>query len=88
MALGIFFHPKAAKSLGKIPTEIAKRMKEKIGELADDPRLGKILSHSNFWRLRVSDYRIIYEFNEEDERVVILFIGHRSKVYTRFSRLL
>ena len=33
------------------------------------------------YKLRVGDYRIIYEFSEVDENITILKIGHRSEIY-------
>jgi mRNA interferase RelE/StbE len=33
------------------------------------------------YKLRVGNYRIIYEFSEADETIVILKIGHRSEIY-------
>ncbi|NIP34538.1 MAG: type II toxin-antitoxin system RelE/ParE family toxin, partial [Thermoplasmata archaeon] len=43
---------------------------------------------SEFWRLRIADYRAIYEIDTTNDRVVVLFIGHRTDVYDDFSRLL
>jgi mRNA interferase RelE/StbE len=33
------------------------------------------------YKLRVGDYRVIYEFSEVDETISILTIGHRSEIY-------
>ena len=41
-----------------------------------------------FLRIRVGDYRAIYEIDRKDKRVIVLHIGHRSRVYDDFSRLL
>ncbi|MEX2722747.1 MAG: type II toxin-antitoxin system RelE/ParE family toxin [Candidatus Freyarchaeota archaeon] len=38
--------------------------------------------------MRVGDYRVIYEIDEENKQVIILFVGHRKKVYDDFSKLL
>jgi len=34
-----------------------------------------------FYKLRVGDWRVIYNFNEQ--RIVVHFVDHRSKVYNR-----
>jgi mRNA interferase RelE/StbE len=46
------------------------------------------LRHSEFWRLRIGDYRAIYEVDRSKEQIVVLYIGHRKDVYDDFSRLL
>lgn len=56
--------------------------------LSSEPKKGKKLKHSDFFRLRIGDYRAIYEIDNKNERIVILFIGHRKDVYDDFSRLI
>ncbi|MCD6467139.1 MAG: type II toxin-antitoxin system RelE/ParE family toxin, partial [Methanomicrobia archaeon] len=41
-----------------------------------------------FWKLRIEDYRAIYEIKVKEKKVIILFIGHRKTVYDDFSRLI
>jgi mRNA interferase RelE/StbE len=36
---------------------------------------------AGMYKLRVGDYRIIYEFNDMDETITILKIGHRNEIY-------
>jgi len=88
VVFAVLLHPKAAKELEKIEDQIRPRMKEKLKELRDNPeRSGKRLKHSDFWSLRVGNYRAIYEINRNKKQVVILFIGHRKKVYDDFSKM-
>ena len=35
----------------------------------------------NGWRIRVGDYRIIYDIDDEKQRIIVLQIGHRRDVY-------
>lgn len=35
----------------------------------------------DLWRLRVGDYRIIYEIQDKEVIVLVLRIGHRKGVY-------
>ena len=81
----VLLHPKAATTLRKIEEPIKSRIKEKLRELKE--KVGKPLKYSDFWSLRVGDYRAIYEINREKNQVIILFIGHRKKVYNDFSKL-
>jgi mRNA interferase RelE/StbE len=84
----VLLHPKAAKELEKIENTTKTRIVERLRDLKDNPeRVGKILRHSNFWSLRVGDYRAIYEIDRTKRQVVVLFIGHRKKVYDDFSKL-
>jgi mRNA interferase RelE/StbE len=88
VAFTVLLHPKAAKVLEKIEKSIRVRITEKLRELRDDPeKVGKPLKYSDFWSLKVGDYRAIYEINRDKNQVVILFIGHRKKVYDDFSKM-
>lgn len=63
--------------------EILDYMDERIGK-AEDPRsFGKPLRHSKFglWRYRVRDYRIICQIREATLVVLVVAVGHRSKIY-------
>jgi len=89
VVLAVLLHPKAAKELEKIEDQIKSRIKEKLKELRDNPeRIGKRLKPSDFWSLRIGDYRAIYEIDRNKKQVIILFIGHRKKVYDDISKIL
>lgn len=89
MTFGVFLHPKAARFLKKADPSLRRRIRENLVKLADSPEeRGERLVHSPFWRIRVGDHRVIYEIDKEDNRVIVLFIGHRRDVYDEFSRLL
>ncbi|MGB9778308.1 MAG: type II toxin-antitoxin system RelE family toxin [Candidatus Bathyarchaeales archaeon] len=88
MTFAVLLHPKAAKELEKIEATIKARIVERLRDLEDNPeRVGKLLKYSNFWSLRVGDYRVIYEIDRTKKQVIVLFIGHRKKVYDDFSKL-
>ena len=88
MTFTVLLHPKAVKALEKIEEQTRSRITEKLRELKNRPeRIGKRLKYSEFWSLRVGDYRTIYEIHRDKNQVVILFIGHRKKVYNDFSKM-
>jgi len=88
LAFGVFLHPKAAKELAKIEESVRLRIVERLRELRDSPeRVGKRLKFSDFWSLRVGDYRAIYEIDRDKNKVIVLFVGHRRKVYDDFSKM-
>jgi len=85
----VLLHPKAAKELQKTEKNIRTRLIENAKQLRENPgKIGKPLRQSDFWSLRVGDYRVIYEIDKNKNQVVILFVGHRSKVYDGFSKML
>jgi len=84
----VVLHPKAVKALEKIEKSIRLRIIEELRELRNRPeRVGKRLKYSDFWSLRVGDYRVIYEVDRGKNQVVVLFIGHRKKVSDDFSKM-
>jgi mRNA interferase RelE/StbE len=83
----VLLHPKAAKEIQKIEKQILTGPIESAKQLRENPdKPGKNLKQSDYWSLRVDDYRVIYEMSQNKKQVIILFIGHRSKVYDDFSR--
>lgn len=35
----------------------------------------------NFYKLRVGDWRAIYEIDHKDQRIIVRVVGHRSSIY-------
>jgi len=75
--------PSAQKQLGKLPNAIATRIEDKLMELEQDPRPPgcKKLKGRDAWRIRIGDYRVIYEINDGRLIVTVITIGHRREVY-------
>jgi mRNA interferase RelE/StbE len=85
----VLLHPKAAKELERLDKSTRHRIREALKELQINPeKMGKRLKPSDFWSLRIGDYRATYEIDSSRKQVIILFIGHRSKVYDDFSKIL
>jgi mRNA interferase RelE/StbE len=85
----IVLHPKAAKFLSRLSETLRTRNKDALRGLRDSPETkGERLAASAFWRVRVGDYRALYEIDRKGKKLVVLYIGHRSKVYDDFTRLL
>ena len=83
----IFLHPLADKFLNNIDKVVGEQIKKKIRELKQFPERGKPLKYTNFWSLRIGDYRAIYEINKKENKIIVLFIGHRDNVYDDISKL-
>ncbi|MDD5132885.1 MAG: type II toxin-antitoxin system RelE/ParE family toxin [Candidatus Nanoarchaeia archaeon] len=74
---------KALDELNKLENLTAHRILKKVDELIENPYeqdIKKLKDSGNF-RLRVGDYRII--FNIEKENIFILKVGHRKNIYDR-----
>ena len=80
----IILKQSARKFLERLPRQIAKDIDSEIISLAKDPLNKKNvrkLTGSIFYRLRVGDYRIIFERQDKERTIAILKIGHRKDVY-------
>jgi mRNA interferase RelE/StbE len=85
----VLLHPKAAKELEKIERQNRDRIVERAKELRENPgKIGKPLKQSDFWSIRIGDYRAIYQIDRDKNQGVILFIGHRRTVYDDFLKML
>jgi mRNA interferase RelE/StbE len=73
----------AAKQLDKLPEDSRARILEAISDLVKTPRPeGCIkLTGRPAWRIRIGDYRVIYEIDDSLLEVVVVAIGHRKDVY-------
>jgi len=73
----------AAKSLSRIPKAERSRLIQAIDRLRQEPLAGGTLKgeFSGLRRLRVGDYRIVYEVLHEQVTVLVVRIGHRREVY-------
>jgi mRNA interferase RelE/StbE len=90
MAWKIEVDPAAAKELGKIDPQAARRIVKFLQErvsLLDDPRsIGEALKGSalgEFWKYRVGDYRIISSIQDSVVTILVVRIGNRRDVYRK-----
>ncbi len=87
MAYRIVLKATAAQALERLSHEVTARLERCIDTLASDPRppgVVKMRGDDNLWRLRVGQYRIVYEIHDAQMLVLVLRIGHRKDVYRRF----
>ena len=88
MKYRIEFKRSAAKALKKIPKRDRKRIRDKIDGLSEslpDPIITKMKGDNPFHRIRVGDYRIVYEIQEDVLLILVLKIGHRKDIYRKLS---
>ena len=79
----IEFSNSIEKDFNKLDRTTSKRIWSKIDELANKPlsHNSTKLTNTEFYRMRIGDYRVIYEIDETLKLVTILKVKHRKDVY-------
>ncbi len=77
--------PKAVqKQLDALPDDVCDRVVAKIQQLAENPRpdgVVKLKGFDNEYRVRIGDYRIRYEIDDEELVILLLQCKHRKDAY-------
>jgi len=75
--------PRAQKELAQLPAESYDRVRDAIRALAQVQRPHGCLKLTarEGWRVRVGDYRVVYELDDQRRTVTVLHVGHRREVY-------
>lgn len=75
----------AAQELGALSVSNRTRVAQAIGQLAENPYIGTVLKGGlrGLRRVRVGDYRILYEVHRNELVVLAVRIGARDNVYRR-----
>ena len=75
--------PSASRALARLDGPLKKRVSARIDALAEEPRPAgcKKLAGSDYWRIRIGDYRTIYSIEDAKLTVLVVRIGHRREVY-------
>jgi mRNA interferase RelE/StbE len=82
---GVEFTPAAARAFRRLPKGVRARVKLKIEDLARDPyakhnNAAKLQGRAGY-RLRIGDWRVVYEIIGERAMVVIIDVGPRGSIY-------
>jgi mRNA interferase RelE/StbE len=81
----LLFTKSASKALQRAPKHVIRRVRVKLDKIVadpygDHPSVTKLRGRSGY-RLRVGDWRVIYEIDDETVVVVVLAIGPRGDIY-------
>jgi len=74
----------AEKDLGRLSAENHRRVVDAMQALARNPRppgCRKLVGSKHDWRIRVGDYRVVYEIADEIRIVRVNRVRHRGEVY-------
>ena len=80
----ILLEQSAEKDLRKLPKNIFYQIIAKIKLLSENPRpdgVKKLINLSNYWRIRIGSFRVIYEINDPEKFIKVYKIKHRKDVY-------
>jgi len=71
------------KQLDRLPDDTAARILDRLRNLEGNPSPSDVkkLKGRIAWRIRIGDYRVIYEIHDRVLQVIVIAIGHRREVY-------
>jgi len=84
MKYDLIIKPAAEKSLDKVPLPFRRRILDAMKKLRNEPRpagVVKLAGDENLWRIRVGNYRIVYEIHDDQLIILVLRVAHRKDVY-------
>ena len=85
----VLLHNAVPKEIKRLPAAIRRKVKLLIDSLADDPiPIGatRLRGRVGAYRIRIADYRIIYEVHVTEVVVYVVGVAHRREVYRRILK--
>ena len=86
MAYAVYMRSAAERERRRLQGHIRQRINQYLLQLESEPRhsgVEKLVGRPNSWRVRVGDYRILYEIDDTKQRVTVYRIVHRREAYRR-----
>ena len=80
----IFIERTAEKDIKNLPLGVSHRVIPAIKSLSLTPRPSeccKISGSKNLWRIRIGDYRVLYEVDDKAASIKIMRVKHRKEAY-------
>ncbi|HEX8723713.1 MAG TPA: type II toxin-antitoxin system RelE/ParE family toxin [Pyrinomonadaceae bacterium] len=74
----------AGRDLDRLDRAVLTRVAREIDALATEPRPAgcrKLVNQVSLWRVRVGDWRVLYEIDDAARAVRVVAVRHRSKAY-------
>ena len=88
MRYTVEFAPHASREFKKLPKDVQADIDPVIKALAEDPRpygYRKLHKWNDKYRVRIGDYRVIYEIRDNVLLVLVVSVGDRADIYRRFK---
>ena len=87
MSYEILWDDKARDFLRKIHQEDAKRIIKKVNSIVDEPRhYVETLVQIKSYKLRIGDYRVLIDLDDNKKTLSVVLIGHRRDIYQYVQR--
>lgn len=87
MTYRVELKPQADRQLQRLPQPVQIRIVRALRGLADNPRprgVKKLADDAeDLYRIRVGDYRVVYQIQDDRLIVLVVRVGHRRDVYRR-----
>ena len=86
VSYSLTYRPSVEKDLQSIPRSIVARTIARMERLPSDPfppQSAKLQGAERLYRLRVGDYRIVYEVDTDALHIIVQYVRHRRDVYRR-----
>jgi mRNA interferase RelE/StbE len=77
--------PLAQRQLRKLERVIQNRLLQRIETLSSNPRpsgVKKLTDEENLYRIRIGEYRFIYQIRDRELIVLVVKIGHWREIYS------
>jgi len=77
--------PKALNDLSKLDKTVSRRIIEKLSWLSENIESITLLSltgkYTDLFKLRIGDWRVIYDINHDQKVITVHKVGHRREIY-------
>ena len=83
MSYQVILSKSVQKELDRLPDDLATRILARLAALETNPRPADVkkLKGRDAWRIRVGDYRVIYEIHDRQLEILVITVGHRREIY-------
>ena len=84
MKYAVVIPPRVQRSIELLPKNVASRVLRAIVQLRERSRpegCAKLAGHVDIYRLRIGDYRVVYQIKDRALLVLIVRVAHRRIVY-------
>lgn len=86
MSFQVVISEVAEKEIRHLPAKVSERVRKAIDSLALNPRGSgtiKMKGEERMYRMRVGDYRILYEIHDKEVMVLVVRVSHRKDAYRK-----
>ena len=80
----VYIEQAAEKDLKALPVEYFRNVIRRIQALSNNPHPSgcrKIKGSDNYWRIRIGNYRVLYEIDSTAKAVRVFRVKHRREIY-------